>query len=70
MAEIGLGGGVLVPALLLWTAIALALSFVLRRVLAASGFYRLVWHRALFDLALTVILLGGTVGLATRFVGP
>lgn len=70
MAEVSLGGGVLVPSLVLWAATALLLSAVLRRVLAAAGFYRFVWHRALFDLALTVILLGGTVGLAARLVGP
>jgi hypothetical protein len=70
MAEISIGGGVLVPALLLWALVALAISAVLRRVLAAVGFYRLVWHRALFDLALAIILLGGTVSVATRYLGP
>ena len=50
--------------MLLWAAIALGLSAVLRRVLAAIGFYRFVWHRALFDLAVTVLLLWGTVALA------
>ena len=50
--------------------IALLLSLLLRRLLAAFGFYRFVWHRALFDLALTVILLGGTVEVASRVFGP
>jgi hypothetical protein len=31
---------------------------VIKRLLDAYGFYRLVWHRALFDLAIYVILLG------------
>jgi len=31
---------------------------VINRLLDATGFYRLVWHRALFDLAIYVILLG------------
>jgi hypothetical protein len=30
-----------------------------------SGLYRYVWHRALFDLALYVCLLGGVVYLAS-----
>ncbi len=70
MAEIGLGGGVLVPALMLWVAIALGVSTLLRRVLAATGFYRFVWHRALFDLAITILLLWGIVALAAASVGP
>lgn len=70
MAEISVGGGVLVPTLMLWGLIALVLSTLLRSVLAALGFYRFVWHRALFDLALTVILLGGTVEVASRVFGP
>jgi hypothetical protein len=37
-------------------------------VLAWAGFYRLVWHRSLFDLALFVILLGGITALSQRFV--
>jgi hypothetical protein len=31
---------------------------VINRLLRAIGFYRWVWHRALFDLAIYVILLG------------
>jgi len=69
MADIGIGG-VFVPALLIWAVIALLVSLLLRRLLAAFGFYRFVWHRALFDLALTVILLGGTVEVASRVFGP
>jgi hypothetical protein len=50
--------GVLAPPLLIWLGIALVLSAALRRLLNAAGFYRYVWHRPLFDLALLVILLG------------
>jgi hypothetical protein len=50
--------GVFVPVLLVWAMIALALTAILRRVLAAIGFYRLVWHRPLVDLSLFVLLLG------------
>ena len=70
MAEMSLGGGVLFPALLAWAAIAVLATMLLRRALAATGFYRLVWHRPLFDLALGIIILGATVAIATRLVGP
>jgi hypothetical protein len=39
-----------------------------RRLIAATGFYRLVWHRPLFDLALYVLLLGGVIVLAHRIL--
>ena len=70
MAEMTLGGGVLFPALLAWGAIAVLVTMLLRRALAAIGFYRLVWHRPLFDLALGIIILGATVAIATGLVGP
>lgn len=50
--------GIFVPRLLLLALLALALSRGLSLVLARAGFYRLVWHPALFDLALFVLLLG------------
>ena len=51
--------GVYFPAFAVFAAIALLLQIVvINRVLDALGFYRLVWHRALFDLAIYVILLG------------
>ena len=53
--------GVLVPALLLWLIVAFALSALLRRLMQRFGFYRLVWHRALFNFALFVCILGGVV---------
>jgi hypothetical protein len=58
--------GVFVPALFAWMLIAYGLSLPLRRALAWSGFYRFVWHRPLFDLALYVVLLGIVVFLAIR----
>ncbi len=63
-------GGVLVPSLLIWGLIAFALNQLLRRVLSAIGFYRLVWHRALFDTALFVILLAGVVGVSSSYLEP
>ncbi|MGA0601216.1 DUF1656 domain-containing protein [Caulobacter sp. KR2-114] len=49
-------GGVLLSSVFVTGVIALACAFVLRRLLTWAGAYRLVWHPALFDLALFVIL--------------
>lgn len=59
--------GIYIPPLLLWAVLALLGSALLRRLLDRFGFYRLVWHRPLFDLALLVILLGAIVALASRW---
>jgi hypothetical protein len=50
--------GLYIPPLLLLTLAALVLSRLLNRVLARLGAYRFVWHPALFDCALFVIVLG------------
>ena len=50
--------GVYFPAFAVFAAIAFLLQIVINRPLGASGFYRAVWHRALFDLAIYIILLG------------
>jgi hypothetical protein len=55
--------GIFFPTLLLLALVALALRVVLGRILSAVGFYRWVWHRALFDLALFVILWGAVTAL-------
>jgi len=60
--------GVFVPARFVWMLIAFFISLPVRRTLAWVGFYRLVWHRPLFDLALYVVLLGGVVTIATPLV--
>ena len=60
--------GVYVPYLLVAAALAFLVSVPLRRVLAWTGFYRLVWHRALFDLALFVVLLGAVTALTSKLV--
>ena len=61
--------GVFVPALLLFAIVTLLLMLVLTRLLEALGFYRFVWHRPLFDLALGVILFGAIVAYAEPAVG-
>jgi hypothetical protein len=50
--------GVYFPAFAVFAAIAFVLQLAIKRLLDACGVYRFVWHRALFDLAIYVILLG------------
>ena len=51
--------GIYIPWLGLLALAALLGLWGLRRALAAVGFYRWVWHPALFDLALYALLLYG-----------
>ena len=60
--------GVFIPPLLLWVVVSLPLTALLRRLLQWFGFYRLVWHRPLFDFALLVIVLGAVVAASMRWV--
>ncbi|ARP86429.1 DUF1656 domain-containing protein [Bordetella genomosp. 9] len=53
--------GVYLPWLLVLGVITLGLAWFVRRLLALTGVYRLVWHPALFDLALYVVLLYAVV---------
>ena len=48
--------------------VAFLISLGVRRLLASVGFYRLVWHRPLFDLALYVVLLGVVVSVAQPLI--
>jgi hypothetical protein len=57
--------GVFVPALFAWLLLAYAAYLIVRQGLARSGFYLLVWHRPLFDVALYIILLGAIVFIST-----
>jgi protein AaeX len=50
--------GVYIPIFVVVAAVAFLLQLLLRRVLDVCGVYRFLWHRALFDLAIYVILLG------------
>ena len=49
--------GVYFPAFAVFAAIAFLLQLAVKRLLDAFDVYRFVWHRALFDLAIYVILL-------------
>ena len=57
--------GILLPSLMLWLVTTYAIGALLRPLLERAGVYRFVWHRALFDLALYVCLLGGVVYLSS-----
>jgi protein AaeX len=50
--------GVYVPIFVVVAAVAFLFQILLKRVLDACGLYRFLWHRALFDLAIYVILIG------------
>ncbi|PZU59531.1 MAG: DUF1656 domain-containing protein [Sphingobium sp.] len=56
-------GGVFVPTLLLLAAVALVLSAVIIRMVAALGLYRFVAYRSLVDVSLFVLTLGCLVFL-------
>jgi len=43
-------------------------QLVIKRLLDAFGVYRFVWHRALFDLAIYVILLGVVTAAAVTIL--
>jgi protein-S-isoprenylcysteine O-methyltransferase Ste14 len=51
--------GLFAPASLVSAILAGLGILIVRRILAQTGFYRLVWHPGLFDLALYVVLWGG-----------
>ena len=59
--------GLYLPPLLLLTLAALAVCRALNLVLARTGFYRLVWHPALFDVSLFVIVLGALAYLTRNW---
>lgn len=62
-------GGVMLPPLLVAAALAALGMAAFRRGMLAGGLYRFVWHPALFDLAVFVLLLGALDGLMTGWMG-
>lgn len=60
--------GIYVPWLGLLALAALLGLLASRRLLAAVGFYRWVWHPALFDLALYAVLLYGASRISGNFI--
>ena len=59
-------GGILAPGLIISALLALVAMLALRRLLSRIGFYRLIWHPALFNAALFVLLLGGIAAVSSR----
>ena len=58
--------GLYIPTLLLLAILALVCTRALGRLLMRLGFYRLVWHPALFEFALFLIVLGSFSILLTN----
>jgi protein AaeX len=58
--------GVFVPPMFAYAAAAGLVWFILRKGLVATDFYRFVWHPALFNAALYVLILAGLVALVFR----
>jgi apolipoprotein N-acyltransferase len=50
--------GVIVPTLMVLMGITYLLYLVVHALLTRTHFYRLVWHRALFNVGLYAVLLG------------
>ena len=50
--------GIFLPTFLVLMGIAYVIFLVVHAVLSRVHFYRLVWHRALFNVALYAVLLG------------
>ncbi|KAF1048992.1 DUF1656 domain-containing protein [Xylophilus sp.] len=59
--------GLYLPWLMLLALAAWPLLWAVRRLLVASGAYRWVWHPALFDISLYVLLLYALVRLTLLF---
>ena len=57
--------GVIVPSLLLWSVLAYVLLRIASKLITRAGLYRRIWHPALFDVALYIILLGAIVFTST-----
>jgi hypothetical protein len=58
--------GVFVPSLLLCAPLAYLLTALMKQMLGALQFYRFVWHQSLFNFAMFVCLLGGSLILASK----
>ncbi|MFG1365985.1 DUF1656 domain-containing protein [Xanthobacter versatilis] len=58
--------GVYVPSFLLLALAAMAVTRLLSRLFSQVGLSRLIWHRALFDLAVFVLVTGAGYVLLQR----
>lgn len=60
--------GVFVPTVAMLGIVAYVISVLVRRLLDRVGFYTLVWHRPLFDMAILVCILAGLVEAADKVI--
>jgi hypothetical protein len=60
--------GIFIPSLLAWAVLGFVASIFVRRVLAKIGFYKYIWHRPLFDIALVVVLIGVVVMITNKWL--
>ena len=58
--------GIYVPPMFAYAAAAAVIWIALRWALSGIGFYRLVWHQALFNVALYVLVLSVCVSFVFR----
>jgi len=58
--------GIYLPPMMAYAAAAALVWFVLSRSLSFIGFYRFVWHPALFNTALYVLILSAFVSVVFR----
>ena len=65
--EIDIGGGVLIPGLMLWAIAALLLNLPVRLLLSKAGVYRIVWHRGLFDICVLFTLWGAMAAIGSHW---
>lgn len=59
--------GIYFPPLLLLALLAFGVSRLCSTLLARTGFYRHVWHPALFDFSLFVMVLGSLVFIGSNW---
>jgi len=59
--------GLFLPPLLLLALAALVVTRLLKMVLAKTPFYRVVWHPALFDFSLFILVLGALAFLTRNW---
>jgi hypothetical protein len=66
--EIDIGGGVLIPGLMLWAIVSLLVSLPVRLLLSEAGVYRIVWHRGLFDICLFIVVWGAMAAIGSHWL--
>jgi hypothetical protein len=60
--------GVYMPSFFAIMVVAYIATLAIRFVAGRAGFYALVWHRALFDVALYVVILGAFFVLSLKYI--